>query len=96
MAVQLDTLARLEEFPTSQVERSGTRWVAQNRGQILPLVNVAFVLEERRTRRRHRRFTAEGSENVRLEVLVCNYKGQRVGVVVERIVDIVEDAAEVR
>ena len=46
MAVPLDTLARLEEFPASQVERSGTRWVAQYRGQILPLVNLTFALEE--------------------------------------------------
>jgi two-component system chemotaxis sensor kinase CheA len=96
MAVPLDTLARLEEFPASQVERSGTRWVAQYRGQILPLVNLAFALEERRSRRRHKSFFAEGAENVRLQVLVCNYKEQRVGVVVERIVDIVDDAAEVR
>jgi two-component system chemotaxis sensor kinase CheA len=96
MAVPLDTLARLEEFPASQVERSGTRWVAQYRGQILPLVNLAFALQERRSRRRHKTFLAAGAENARLQVLVCNYKGQRVGVVVERIVDIVEDAAEVR
>jgi two-component system chemotaxis sensor kinase CheA len=96
MAVPLDTLARLEEFPVSQVERSGTRWVTQYRGQILPLVNLAFALEERRSRRRHKRIVAEGADNVRLQVLVCNYKGQRVGVVVERIVDIVDDTAEVR
>jgi two-component system chemotaxis sensor kinase CheA len=96
MAVPLDTLARLEEFPASQVERSGTRWVTQYRGQILPLVNLAFALEERRSRRRHKKLFAEGGENLRLQVLVCNYKGQRVGVVVERIVDIVDDAAEVR
>jgi two-component system chemotaxis sensor kinase CheA len=96
MAVPLDTLARLEEIPASQVERSGTRWVAQYRGQILPLVNLAFALEERRSRRRHKKFFAAGAENARLQVLVCNYKGQRVGVTVEQIVDIIEDGAEVR
>ena len=31
-----------------------------------------------------------------LQVLVCNHEGHRVGLVVERIVDIVEDSAEVR
>ena len=96
MAVPLDTLARLEEIPASQVERSGTRWVAQYRGQILPLVNLAFALEERRSRRRHKKFFAAGAENARLQILVCNYKGQRVGVMVEQIVDIIEDSAEVR
>jgi two-component system, chemotaxis family, sensor kinase CheA len=96
MAMPLDTLARLEEFPASQVEKSGTRWVAQYRGQILPLVKLAYVLQERRRRRRHSEFTQDGSSDVRLQVLVCNHKGQRVGLVVERIVDIVEDTTEVR
>ena len=96
MAVPLDTLARLEEFPASQVERSGTRWVAQYRGQILPLVKLSYVLQERRRRRRNGEFSQGSSDDVRLQVLVCNHKGQRVGLVVERIVDIVEDSTEVR
>ena len=52
MAIPLSTLARLEEFPVSQVEMSGSQWVTQYRGQILPLVRLNVVLEERRNRLR--------------------------------------------
>lgn len=96
MAVPLDTLARLEEFPASQVEKSGARWVAQYRGEILPLVKLSYVLEERRRRRRHSEFNQDGASDARIQVLVCNHKGQRVGLVVERIVDIVDDTTEIR
>ena len=58
MAVPLGALARLEEFPASQVERSGTESVIQYRGKILPLVYLNAALQERRhkyaTRRRLR------------------------------------------
>ena len=95
MAVPLDTLARLEELPVSQVEKTGTRWVAQYRGQILPLINLAYALQERRTRRRRKEFEAAFKVE-RYQVLVCNHEGHRAGLVVERIVDIVEDSAEVQ
>jgi two-component system chemotaxis sensor kinase CheA len=95
MAVPLDTLARLEELPASQVEKTGTRWVAQYRGQILPLINLAYALQERRTRRRSKEFEAAVKVE-RYQVLVCNHEGHRAGLVVERIVDIVEDSAEVQ
>jgi len=95
MAVPLDTVARLEELPLDKVEKAGMQWVAQYRGKILPLVNLAYALDERRRRRRHKKFTAGSGEGA-LQVLVCNNGGQAVGLVVERILDIVEDAAEVR
>jgi two-component system chemotaxis sensor kinase CheA len=95
MAVPLDTLARLEELPVSQVEKTGARWVAQYRGQILPLINLAYALQERRTRRRSNEFQAAAKVE-RYQVLVCNHEGYRAGLVVERIVDIVEDSAEVQ
>jgi len=95
MAVPLDTLARLEELPASQIERAGTHWVAQYRGQILPLVNLEFALQERRRNRHQAKFMANTS-TAPLQVLVCNHKGRAVGLVVERILDIVEDAAELK
>ena len=95
MAVPLDTLARLEELPASQVERAGTDWVAQYRGQILPLINLEFVMQERRRHRGQAKFTANASD-APLQVLVCNHGGRAVGVVVEQILDIVEDAAELK
>jgi two-component system chemotaxis sensor kinase CheA len=95
MAIPLDTLARLEELPASHVEKSGTRWVAQYRGQILPLVNLSYALQERRARRRSKEFE-DVSKTSRYQVLVCNHEGRRAGLVVEHIVDIVEDSAKVK
>ncbi len=40
MAIPLSTVARLEEFPAAQVEISGSQWVTQYRGQILPLIHL--------------------------------------------------------
>jgi chemotaxis protein histidine kinase CheA len=48
MAVPLNLLARLENIPGAEVERSGNQWVTQYRGQILPLIRVSHALEERR------------------------------------------------
>jgi two-component system chemotaxis sensor kinase CheA len=95
MAVPLDTLARLEELPASQVERAGTHWVAQYRGQILPLVNLEFALQERRRSRQQARFMAN-TATAPLQVLVCHHEGRAVGLVVEKILDIAEDAAELK
>jgi len=95
MAVPLDTLARLEELPANQVEKAGNQLVAQYRGRILPLVELASLVEERRQERRHN-VSGESEETRPLQVLVCNHEGHRVGLVVERIVDIVEASAEVK
>jgi two-component system chemotaxis sensor kinase CheA len=96
MALPLHILARLEEFPASQVERSGSHWVIQYRGQILPLVRLSVVLEERRHRRRHPDAPGSPPDASKLQVLVCNHEGRAFGLVVEQILDIVEDSAEVR
>ncbi|MGB9488930.1 MAG: chemotaxis protein CheW, partial [Terriglobales bacterium] len=94
MAVPLDRVARLEELPVSQIEQAGTQWVAQYRGEILPLIDLELAVEEKRERRRAREVFSEDS--ARLQVVVCNQDGHRVGLMVERIVDIVEDAAELK
>ena len=95
MAIPLSTLARLEEFPVAQVELSGSQWVTQYRGQILPLIRLDVALEERRARLRALRAPpVPGSEPI--QVLVLNHQGRSFGLVVERILDIVEDRAEVR
>jgi two-component system chemotaxis sensor kinase CheA len=96
MALPLGILARLEEFPASQVERSGTQCVIQYRGQILPLIRLHVVLQERRQRRRHAAPAAPSADAGLIQVLVCNHEGQTVGLVVEQILDIVEDRVEVK
>ena len=99
MALPLDKLARLEEFPATKVEKSGAQWVIQYREKILPLIQLNLVLEERRKRRRHPdapEETKELASDASLQVLVCNHDDQMVGLIVEKIVDIVEDRAEVK
>ena len=95
MALPLAMLARLEEFPASQVEQSGNELVIQYRGKILPLIRLDRVLEERRQRVRESLQSAESKAGP-LQVLVCNVEEETLGLVVEQILDIVEDRAEVK
>jgi chemotaxis signal transduction protein len=93
MAVPLATVARLEELPVTDAETAGTQWVTQYRGQILPLVNLEVALTERRRKKREK--PAQAS-NAPLQVVVCNHEGRLVGLMVERILDIVKDTAELK
>jgi two-component system chemotaxis sensor kinase CheA len=95
MAIPLSTLARLEEFPATQVEMSGSQWVTQYRGQILPLIRLSAVLEERRNKLRSLA-TLPALDSGPIRVLVLNHEGRSFGLVVDRIVDIVEARADVR
>jgi len=96
MAVPVGTLARLEEFPAAQVEMSGNQWVTQYRGQILPLIRLNAVLEERRGRLRAAGQALPALDSGPIQVLVLHHEGRLFGLVVERILDIVEDQADVR
>ncbi len=95
MAIPLSTLARLEEFPVAQVEMSGSQWVTQYRGQILPLIRLNVVLEERRNKLRALE-TPPAPDSPPVQVLVLHHEGRSFGLVVERILDIIEDRAEVK
>src|SRR5271166_2931651 len=95
MAIPLSTLARLEEFPAAQVEMSGSQWVTQYRGQILPLIRLNVVMEERRNRLRALQ-APPTPDSAPIQVLVLNHEGRSFGLVVEQILDIVEDRADVR
>ena len=95
MAIPLSTLARLEEFPVAQVEMSGSQWVTQYRGRILPLIRLSVVLEERRNKLRALQASPEADSGP-IQVLVLHHDGRSFGLVVERILDIVEDRADVR
>jgi two-component system chemotaxis sensor kinase CheA len=82
VAIPLAMVARLEEFPRKAIERAGRRSVVQYRGRILPLVDVSSMLESDLGRAEH-----EGP----IQVVVYTENGRSVGLVVERILDIVED-----
>ncbi len=95
MAIPLSALARLEEFPVSQVEMSGSQWVTQYRGHILPLIRLNVVMEERRTKLRAL-LVRPTLDSAPIQVLVLNHEGKSFGLVVERILDIIEDKAEMK
>jgi two-component system chemotaxis sensor kinase CheA len=83
MALPLSLVARLEEFPRSLLEQSGDRTVVQYRGEILPLVSLA------------RYFHRTESQVDPLQVIVFSFHDQHVGLIVERIVDIVQQVVVV-
>jgi two-component system chemotaxis sensor kinase CheA len=95
MAIPLNMLARLEEFPVAQVEMAGGQWVTQYRGQILRLVRLSALLEERRGGLRPLQ-ALPAPDSRPMQVLVLHHDGRSFGLVVERILDIVEDRAEVK
>ena len=95
MAIPLSALARLEEFPVAQVEMSGSQWVTQYRGQILSLIRLNVVLEERRNRLRALQ-APPTADSGPIQVLVLQHEGRSFGLVVDKILDIVEDRADVK
>jgi two-component system chemotaxis sensor kinase CheA len=89
MALPLGRVTRLEEFGADHVERAGGQEMVQYRGQILPLVPLEAALPERRTKPRPPE--AGGRDESRLHVVVHERLGRPVGLVVHRILDIVEE-----
>jgi two-component system chemotaxis sensor kinase CheA len=83
VAIPLDMVTRLEEFPVDRLERVGSREVVQYRGQILPVLRLSNVLGV---------YPTEEAES--LPVVVYTERGRSVALAVDRIVDIVEDLVD--
>lgn len=99
MAIPLAMVARLEEFSVSAIELAGKQQVVQYRDEILPLINVAHVLSERRKKPRNGAAKAAAPRAVddeKIQVVVYSGHGRRVGLVIGRILDIVEEALTLR
>ncbi len=96
MAVPLERVGRLEEFPLSSVERAGNTDVVQYRGEILPLMFLSEMLEERRSHSRRPAPPTAVTSADKLQGIVYSSGAKRVGLVIERILDIVEEAIEVK
>ena len=86
MAIPLSLVARLEEFAHSSVEISGQKQVVQYRGQILPLVRISSAIEMPASVS-----NGTGANEPPLQVVVYAESGRSVGLVVDRILDIVEE-----
>jgi two-component system, chemotaxis family, sensor kinase CheA len=93
MAVPLELLARLENIPGAEVERSGNQWVTQYRGQILPLIRVSTRSKSGGICRRARTMLPLPTTAM-LQVLVLENEQQSFGLVVNEILDIVESTLE--
>jgi len=81
-AVPLSLVTRLEEFDADMVERAGENHLVQYRGRLMPLIYV----DEK---------TAQRQEG-RLPMLVFSEGERSMGLVVDRIVDIVEHPLELQ
>lgn len=80
-AIPLELVARLEEIDTNAIELADGAEVVQYRGRILPLLRLAQLLGQP---------SAEPQARETLQVVVYSEQDQSVGLVVDRILDIVE------
>jgi two-component system chemotaxis sensor kinase CheA len=83
-ALPVSMISRLESVPSSAVEYADGREVIQYRGEILPLVRLTDFLGGP--------VAPESSDDIRF--VVYAYEGRRCGLVVSRILDIVEIALD--
>lgn len=81
-ALPLAAVARLEEFGRDRVERSGSAEVVQYRGGLLPLVRLAPAIGLPDT--------SDGQDQ--LSVVVHELDGHAVGIVIDRVLDVVDIA----
>ncbi len=79
VAIPLGSVDRLEEFEIAAVEHSGGGEVVQYRGQIMPLVRLAHLLN----------LASAGDREV-LPVIVSSKAGRSIGLVVDQIEDVTE------
>lgn len=85
MAIPMSLVTRLEKIHSEDVEQAAGRNVLQHRGEILSLVDLRRELG-------HEMPTERGE----LMMIVCTDERRRVGVLVDRILDIVEETITVR
>jgi two-component system chemotaxis sensor kinase CheA len=85
VAIPLDMVTRLEEFPVERMERVGNREVVQYRDQILPVLRLASLLG-----------TYPAEDGAAVPVVVYTERGRSVALAVDKILDIVEDVLEAR
>ena len=92
MAISLSRVARLEEFPCANLERIGRQDVIQYRNQILPLVHLSSFSS-------NSSYTQSAATDEKIQVVVVHMDAENenmVGLVVDRILDIVEEEIEVK
>ena len=84
VAIPLSKVARLEKVKASEVESASGEEVMQYRGDILSLVRLSTVLAIPSR--------PDEGEDTTMQLAVIAHEGQQAGLIVERIVDIVDEA----
>lgn len=74
MAIPLSLVSRLEEFKRSAIEEAGNESVVQYRGQIMPLINLAETLGERRKRPRNLKTSKTPTDADTVQVVVVSHE----------------------
>lgn len=93
IVIPLSIVARLEEFPVTAVEWSGSQAAIQYRGEIIPLIHLSEILPERRREVRHLDQNAATTfVQDRIQAIVYSKNGRTVGIIVEKVLDIVDES----
>jgi two-component system chemotaxis sensor kinase CheA len=90
LAIPLRAVDRLEEFRTTLIERAGGTPAVQYRDRILPLVSIAGHLGFAGASK------IDGGDDSLLQVVVHSAGDRSIGLVVERILDIVEEVVRIQ
>jgi len=91
LGIPLSVVDRLETFPRRILERAGTREVVQYRDQILPLIHLGTQWDGAPQSN-----DSNGEAGDSIQVVVASLGGQRIGLVIDRIIDIAEESLLVR
>ncbi|MDA1312639.1 MAG: chemotaxis protein CheW [Acidobacteria bacterium] len=87
LAVPLALVDRLEEFGVEAIELSGERQVVQYRERILPLMPLGSYLSGTE---------GDAASDEKVQVIVFSEGTKRIGIVVDEILDIVDEAITIR
>jgi two-component system chemotaxis sensor kinase CheA len=93
VAIPMSLVARLEEIPRAAVERAGGREVVQYRDQILPLVRLGETLGVAPS---WADAGADEGAGGTMPVIVYRGRSRGIGLVVDEILDVVEEAPRIR
>ena len=96
MAVPLSQVARLEEFPRSAIEYSGNQQVVQYRRQIMPLISLSDALSDPKLRIATVLPEETQALSDTIQVIVYTKDESSIGLVVDRIMDVVEETLVVQ
>lgn len=96
MGIPLAIASRLEEFPRSAIEQVGNQFVVQYRDKILSLIDLNVVFSTNNNFPSKSSYMKEDEED-KIQVVVVSLNPETlVGLLVERIIDIVEEPLNIK